>query len=146
MRLVYRHTYRYLAQGSLIPALSELPLRTPPPFITCSFSLSLFPIYFSWRKASSSFSFGFVCVPRQHGSAGEPGAIAGMGGRWPVEGGSEGARSPFSWLGVACPPRHEGSMKALCLRCCCSMSENIRVVWSCKIKFKRCLFIGTNRI
>ena len=37
-----------------------------------------------------------ACVYPEHGTAGERGAIAGVGGRWRVEGGLEGARSPFS--------------------------------------------------
>ena len=30
-------------------------------------------------------------------------------------GGLQGARSPFSWLGVACASRHEGSMNVGCV-------------------------------
>ena len=34
--------------------------------------------------------------------------MAGVGGRWRVEGGLDGTRSPFSWLGVACPIETRG--------------------------------------
>ena len=82
------------------------PLRAPTP--TWSPSIS------SWREP---FLFLFcvrACVYSEHGNAGEHGAIAGVGGRWRVEGGLEGARSLFSSLGVASPSRHEGSMNGLC--------------------------------
>ena len=61
------------------------------------------------------FFFRFVCVYSEHGTAGELGAVAGVSGCWRVERGLQGARSPFSWLGVACASRHEGSMNGLCL-------------------------------
>ena len=46
---------------------------------------------------------------------GEPGAVAGVSGRWLVEGELQGARSLFSWLCVAFASRHEGSMNGFCL-------------------------------
>ena len=49
----------------------------------------------------------------EHGNAGEPGAIAGVSACWRVEEGLEGARLPFSWLGVACPSIYEGSINGL---------------------------------
>ena len=86
-----------------------------------------------------------ACVYPEHGTVGEPGAIAGVRGRWRVTGGPEGARSPFSWLGVACRSRHEGSMNGLCLASWCrvryNMCESIRVVLVSQRKLKRCLFL-----
>ena len=56
-----------------------------------------------------------MCVDPKHGTGGERGAIAGVSGPWRAEVGSEGARLPFSSLGVACAWRHEGNMNGLCL-------------------------------
>ena len=75
---------------------------------------------------------------------GEPGAVAGVSGCRRVEGGLQGARSPFSCLGVGCASRHEGSMDGFCLASWCgsgyAMYDYIRVVSICKIAFKRCFF------
>ena len=72
----------------------------------------------------------------EYGTAGEPGAVGGIGGYWRVEGGLKGARSPFSWLGVACASRYKGIMNGLCPTFSCGagykMYESIRVVWVCK--------------
>ena len=84
---------------------------TPPPTITCR--RKYFPLF-------SSFVL-FVRVYPEHGTAGEPGAVAGVGGRWRVEGGLKGARSPISWLGVAYPSRHEGRMNGICLASWCGV-------------------------
>lgn len=47
------------------------------------------------------FGFRFVPVSSEHDSAGEPGTIAGMEERYPVEEGSAGAQCFFVWLGEA---------------------------------------------
>ena len=79
---------------------------------------------------------------------GERGTVVGVSGWWRVEGGLQGARSPFWGLGVARASRHEGSMNGLCLASWCgsgcTMYEYIRVVMICKIIFKRCLFLRRN--
>ena len=76
-----------------------------------------------------------------HGTAGERGTVAGVSGWWRVEGGLQGARSPFSWLGVVCASRHEGSMNGPCLASGCgsgyTMYGYIRVVLICKKKKKK---------
>ena len=79
----------------------------------------------------------------EHGTAGEPGAVAGVGGRWRVERGLQGVRSPFSWLGVACGSRHEESMNVVWppLVILVFMYEFIRFVRDRKIIFKGCLFL-----
>ena len=70
-------------------------------------------------------------------------ALEGKGG-----GGVEEARRSFSWLGVACTSIHAGSMNRLCLAACCwdesNTYESTRVVWVCKITFRRCLFLRTS--
>ena len=55
-----------------------------------------------------------ACVYPEHGNAGEHGAIAGVSGRLRVEGGLEGARSSFKWLGVASIDTRE-NLSGLCL-------------------------------
>ena len=81
----------------------------------------------------------------EHGTAGEPGAVAGVSGCWRAEGGLDGGRPPFSWLGVACALGYEESMHGLCLASWCgagyNMYESIRVVLVCEITFKWCLFL-----
>ena len=105
--LLYRNglAYRYLS-----PERARLGhpwhLKAPTASCYCLPARAFFPLFL--------FCFVCVCVYPKHGTAGEPGAIAGGRGRWPVDGGSEGARSPF-WCGVACPSRREGSMNGLCL-------------------------------
>ena len=44
---------------------------------------------------------------------------------WRVGGGSQGARSPFSRLGVTCASRHERSMNGLCLASICRVCTNL---------------------
>ena len=56
-----------------------------------------------------------TCVYSEHGTAGDPGAVAGVNRCWRMEGGLQGARSPFPSLGIACAPRHERSTNGLCL-------------------------------
>ena len=94
----------------------SITLRTFPAFLCFLYFLRtsryLFLPLFVW--------FG-ACVYSMHGTAGEPGAVAGVSGCWRVEGGLDEARSPFSCLGVACPTRHEGSMNGLCLASWCGV-------------------------
>ena len=91
------------------PCHLRAPTWTPPPSITCRREPSFFFLF------SSFIIVLCACVYPEDGPAGEPGAIAGVSGRWRVEGGLDEARSPFWWLGVACPSRHEGSIKRFCL-------------------------------
>ena len=56
-----------------------------------------------------------ACVFSEHGTAGEPNAVAGVSECWRARGRLQGARSPLSCLGVACVSRHEGCMNGLCL-------------------------------
>ena len=56
-----------------------------------------------------------ACLYSEHDTAGEPDTFAGVSGCWRVEGALQGARSPFSWLGVACASRNEGCMNGLSL-------------------------------
>ena len=51
-----------------------------------------------------------ACVYFEHGTAGEPGAVAGVSGCLKVDGGLQGARPSSSWLGVACASGHEGKI------------------------------------
>ena len=71
----------------------------------------------------------------ENGTAGERGTVEGVSGWWRVEVGLQGARSPFSWLGVASASRPEGSMNGLCVASWCgsgyTMYECIRVVLIC---------------
>ena len=41
----------------------------------------------------------------EHGTVGEPGAVAGVNEHCRVKGGLDGVRSHISWLGVACPSK-----------------------------------------
>ena len=80
----------------------------------------------------------------EHGTAGEPGAIAGVSGCWRVEGGVKGVRSPFWCLGVACASKHEGCMNGLCLAPICvirlSMYEYIRFIRHRKVNSRVLIF------
>ena len=99
------------------------PLRVPtsksPPFFLPDHSCgSLFsPSLLALSVLFFLFSYfaSCACVYSEYCTAGEPGAVAGVSGCWRVEGGLQGARLPFWWLGVACASRHEGSMYGLCL-------------------------------
>ena len=117
-----------------IPGISELPLAHRLILLLLGESLFFLPSFVLC-----------ACMHPERGTAGEPGAIAGVSGHWRVEVGLEGARSPFSWLGVACASRHERSMNGLCLASWCgvgyNMYKSIRVVRDRKIIFKRCLFL-----
>ena len=73
----------------------------------------------------SSFFILCACVYSEHGTAGEPGAVAGVSQFWPVEGGLRGAQSPLSCLGVACASRHEGWRNGLCLATICNFLSNV---------------------
>ena len=109
--------------GWYIPGLSELPLGNRLLLLLAGlfqrffvFSISLgtlgyFFLFFSFVSCAYVYS--------EHGTAGEPGAVAGVSGCWRVEGGVQGARSPFSWLGVARASRPEGIMEGLCLGSIC---------------------------
>ena len=57
------------------------------------------------------------CVYIGHGTAGKLSPVAGVSGCWRVERGLQGARTPFSWLGVACATRHEGSINGCWVEC-----------------------------
>ena len=113
------------------------PTWTPPLSVTCQ--REPFLTFFSCFVSCAS-------VYSEHGTAGERGAVAGVSGCWRAEGGLNGARSPFSWLGVTCLSRHKGSMNRLCLASSFgvgySMYEFVRVVLICKIKLKRCFCLG----
>ena len=110
-----RTTYLDLSVlGWYIPGLSELPLGdrllsllggpfqrvfvfsiSPGTFIP----FSLFPFFLvSFRVRA--------CTPKTAPRA----TVAGVTGWWRVEGGLQGARSPFWWLGVACASRHDRCM------------------------------------
>ena len=108
-----------------IPGLSELPLGNRLPLFFCrAFPgvLCLLHFYCHFRFFFPFFFCCFVscaCVYSEHGTAGEPGAVAGVSGCWRVEGGLQGARLAFSWLRVACASRHEGCMNGLCLASIC---------------------------
>ena len=86
--------------GWHIPGLSELPREQD---------------LFLLLARESVFLSLCACVSPEHGNANERGAIAGVSGRWLVEGGLERGSSLFWWISVAYPPRHEGSMNGLCL-------------------------------
>ena len=104
------------------------PLRAPiirnrlPSLLAGPF-LRVFVFSISFGTLGPFFLFSsFVscaCVYSEYGTAGEPGAVAGVSGCWRVEGGLQGARSPLSYLGVACASRHEGCMNGLCLASIC---------------------------
>ena len=126
--------------GWYVPGISELPLGHRLQPLLPGESL----IYVSLL---SCFNISLVCawVYPEHDTAGKPGAVAGVSGGWRVEEELDGARSPFSWLGVACPLRHKRSMNRLRLTICSEVGHNmyqsIRVVLVCKIKSKMGLFL-----
>ena len=120
---------RLLMRARLVhPWHLSAPTWIPPPVITCR------------REPLFSLFYYFVscaCAYPEHGTAtGEPGAVAGVRGRWWVERGLEGARSPFLWLGVAFSSRNDGSMNGFSLASWCGVGCNtyksIRVVLVCK--------------
>ena len=74
--------------GSYTPGISELPLEHRLLLLLAGDNLF-------------SFLVLCACMYPEHGTEGDRGAIAGVSGRWRVEGELEGARSPFPWLGVA---------------------------------------------
>ena len=81
-----------------------------------------------------------------HGTVGEPSAVAGVSGCWRVEGGLQGAQSPLSCLGVAYASRHKGCMNGLCLASICgfllSTYEYLRVVGDCRYYSSGAYFFG----
>ena len=85
-------------------------------FIVSPFSLHFHFFFFFF----SSFVLG-ACVYSEHGTAGEPGTVAGVGGCRRIERGLQGMRSLFSWVGVACASRHDGSLNGLCLASICGI-------------------------
>ena len=78
----------------------------------------------------------------EHGTAGEPGAVVGVSGCWRVEGGLKGARSSFSWLGVACAFSMIWAVSDLHLHISIEYVRVTRFVRHCKVIFKRGLFLG----
>ena len=107
--------------GWYTPGLSELLFTSFFHFLPDLSSGSLF-LHFSWHfQFFFSFSSFVSCayVYSEHGTVGERGTTTGVSGCWRVEGGLQGARSPFSWLGVPCASRHEGSTNGFCLASIC---------------------------
>ena len=86
-------------------------------------------------------------VYSEHGTAGEPGAVAEDSGCWGVGRGLQGARSTFSWLGVGCASRHEGSKNGLCLPSIGEFVDIIvrsrRLVRDCQAAFQEVLIFAT---
>ena len=108
--------------GWYIPGLSELPLGNRLILLLAGRFQRIFVFFISLG------GFGYVClfyfascawVYSEHCTAGKPVAVAGVSGFWRVEKRLDGARSPFSCLGVACVSKHEGSMSGICLASIC---------------------------
>ena len=119
----YKTTYEQASHslsvlGWYIPGLSGLSLGNRLLLLLAGtfqrlFVYSLSLCTFSPFSLLSSF-VSCACVYSEHGTARVRGTVAGQ--RMVAgTGGLQGARSPFSWLSVACASRHEGCMKGLCL-------------------------------